>query len=121
MKKILVAEDEQALQMLIGDTLEDEGYEVDLVSNGREALKYIQQRDYDLVILDYMMPEMTGLEVIVNVKQLPDKQDLILMVLSAKSQQADQDRVKQTGADYYMTKPFSPMVLAEKVGEILSV
>ncbi len=119
MKRILVAEDEQALRMLIGDVLEDEGYIVTLVANGKEALEHIQNNDYELVIVDYMMPEMTGLEVISQTRQLPDKQDLIMLMLSAKSQQSDQARVKDIGANYFMPKPFSPSGLAKKVGEIL--
>ncbi|HZG72339.1 MAG TPA: response regulator [Chondromyces sp.] len=118
-KKLLLAEDEEVLRMLVVDTLEDEGYEIDEASDGEEAYELIQQNEYDLVILDYMMPQMTGLEVIEKIRQHPDKKDVKILMLSAKSQRMDQDRVLLAGADHFISKPFSPLHLLEKVGEIV--
>lgn len=119
MAKILLAEDEEVLRMLVVDTLEDEGYEIDEATDGEEALKMIEKNDYQLLILDYMMPMMTGVEVIEKVRSMPEKKDVNIIVLSAKSQVADQEYVKSIGADYFMSKPFSPMALAKMIGEIL--
>ena len=66
-----------------------------------------------------MMPLMTGLEVLEKIRKIPEKQNVKILILSAKSQQSDQDRVFDAGADYFMSKPFSPLKLAEKIGEIL--
>jgi CheY-like chemotaxis protein len=118
-KKLLLAEDEEVLRMLVVDTLEDEGYEIDEACDGEEAYELIERNDYDLVIIDYMMPQMTGLEVIEKVRKHPEKKDIRILMLSAKSQKVDQDRVLLAGADYFISKPFSPLYLVEKVEEIL--
>lgn len=119
MNRILLAEDEEILRMLVVDTLEDEGYEIDEASDGQEALELFQEHTYDLVIIDYMMPVFTGLEVIEKIRASSRNQDVKILMLSAKSQQYEQDRVLEAGADYFMAKPFSPLNLLKKVGEIL--
>ncbi|MBY0123257.1 response regulator [Bacillus sp. S/N-304-OC-R1] len=119
MNKILFAEDEEILRMLVVDTLEDEGYEIDEAADGQEALDLFNQHTYDLVIIDYMMPVFTGLEVIEKIRSSSRNQDVKILMLSAKSQQFEQDRVLAAGADYFMAKPFSPLNLLKKVGEIL--
>ncbi|WP_028563348.1 response regulator transcription factor [Paenibacillus pinihumi] len=119
MKKLLLAEDEPILRMLVVDTLEDEGYSIDEASDGEEAYQYITSGEYDLVILDYMMPKMTGIEIIEKVRQLPGKEQVKILMLSAKSQQAEQEKVLAAGADGFMSKPFSPLDLIDKVEEML--
>jgi DNA-binding response OmpR family regulator len=106
--------------MLITDTLEDEGYEIDVACDGQEALAMIEKNDYRLLILDYMMPKMTGLEVIPKVRSLPDRKHAKILMLSAKTQQSEQDRVMAAGADDFMPKPFSPMELVRRVEELLN-
>lgn len=120
MAKILLAEDEEVLRMLVVDTLEDEGYDLDEACDGKEAMELILANDYDLVLLDYMMPLLTGLEVIERVRQTPTKQDIKIMMLSAKSQLSDKERVINAGANYFMEKPFSPLDLVKQVEEILN-
>lgn len=119
-KRILLAEDEEVLRMLIADTLEDEGYAIDEACDGEEALEKITQQDYDLVLLDYMMPGMTGLDVTEKVRQMPEKAGLRILMLTAKSQKSDQDLARQIGVNYFMAKPFSPVELLDLVDEILS-
>lgn len=119
MNRILLVEDEEILRMLVVDTLEDEGYEIDEAADGQEALDLFQEHTYDLVIIDYMMPVFTGLEVIEKIRASSRNQDVKILMLSAKSQQFEQDRVLAAGADYFMAKPFSPLNLLKKVEEIL--
>lgn len=120
MARILLAEDEDVLRMLVLDTLEDEGYLIDEATDGDEAYQKIMSTEYDLVLLDYMMPGMTGIEVIEKVRQHPDKQQLKIMMLTAKSQQSDRERAEEIGANYFFSKPFSPLELIDVVGGILS-
>ena len=119
MARLLLAEDEAILRMLVTDTLEDEGYELDVAVDGQEALSLIQSRHYDLLILDYMMPKATGLDVIEQVRRMPERKDVKILMLSAKSQEAEQTKTLQAGADEFMSKPFSPLDLARKVKELL--
>lgn len=120
LKKLLLAEDEPVLRMLVSDTLEDEGYSLDVACDGEEALQYIKSEDYDLVILDHMMPKLTGLEVITEVRSLPDKANIKILMLSAKSQYQEQEKVRLAGANDFMSKPFSPIELALKIEAMLS-
>ncbi|MRX73112.1 response regulator [Bacillus lacus] len=120
MARILLAEDEEVLRMLVTDTLEDEGHDIDEAADGAEALSFIEQNQYDLILLDYMMPVHTGLELIEMMRELPMPQHAKVVMLSAKSQAADQQRVIEAGADYFISKPFSPLALAERIEEILS-
>lgn len=120
MKKILLAEDEEILRMLIVDTFEDMDYQVDEAEDGQQALHYIEENEYDLIILDYMMPIFTGLEVIEKVRRNVNKKDTKILMLSAKNQQFEQEKVLNAGANYFMSKPFSPIQLLEKVEAILN-
>lgn len=120
MSRILLAEDEEVLRMLIMDTLEDEEYDVDEAADGKEALDYLQNHEYDLVILDYMMPVFTGLEIIEKLRGGNETFQGKIMMLSAKSQTYEQEKIIQAGADYFMAKPFSPLKLVEKIAEILN-
>jgi CheY-like chemotaxis protein len=120
MKKILLAEDEEILRMLIVDTLEEMNYVLDEAEDGEEALQYSEKNQYDLIILDYMMPVYTGLEVIEKVRGDGINKETKILMLSAKNQQYEQERVLGAGAEYFMSKPFSPIELLEKVEEILN-
>jgi DNA-binding response OmpR family regulator len=120
LKKILLAEDEEILRMLIIDTLEEVDFAVDEAQDGQEALDLIEKNDYDLIILDYMMPVFTGLEVIQKIRSNPAKLNTKIMMLSAKSQQYEQEKVYEAGANYFMAKPFSPIELLNKIEGILN-
>lgn len=119
MKRILLAEDEEVLRMLVVDTLEDEDYIVDEAADGGEAFELWENHQYDLVILDYMMPVYTGLEVIEKIRRAETKERTKILMLSAKNQSYEQKQIVQAGADYFMAKPFSPMKLLELVEDIL--
>ncbi|WP_299743292.1 response regulator transcription factor [Rossellomorea sp. y25] len=120
MARILIAEDEEVLRMLMVDTLEDEGHELDEAADGREAVDQIMENDYDLILLDYMMPLLSGLEVIERVRNSPEKSTVKIMMVSAKSQQSDKDLVLKSGADYFIAKPYSPAELVQRIEDILN-
>ncbi|CAM3783121.1 response regulator transcription factor [Mesobacillus thioparans] len=120
MKRILLAEDEEILRMLIMDTLEEEDYQVVEACDGQEALSFLKNGKYDLIVLDYMMPVYSGLEIIVKIRQNGINKDVPIMMLSAKSQLSEQEQVMAAGADYFMAKPFSPLELLGKVRDILN-
>lgn len=120
MARLLLAEDEAVLRMLVVDTLEDEGHEIHTAADGEEALSKLKQGRYDLVILDHMMPKMTGLEVLLLARKMPEHQQTKIIMLSAKSQQSEQEKVLAAGADEFMSKPFSPLELVARVGDMLN-
>lgn len=117
MARILLAEDEEVLRMLVVDTLEEEGYTIDEAVDGGEAYTKIQQNVYDLILLDYMMPVYTGLEVIQKIRA--DGIETKVVMLSAKSQLSEQEKVLNAGANAFISKPFSPIELAERIGAML--
>ena len=120
MKRILLAEDEEILRMLIVDTLEELDFAIDEAEDGEEALHFSEKNQYDLIIVDYMMPVYTGLEVIEKVREDGVNKNTKILMLSAKNQQYEQEKVIGAGAEYFMSKPFSPIELIEKVEEILN-
>lgn len=120
MTRILLAEDEEVLRMLIVDIFEDEDYRIDVAEDGGEAMEFLKENEYDLVILDYMMPVYTGLEVIEKVRFAETDKHTKILMLSAKNQSYEKERIMETGADYFMAKPFSPLELLNLVGEILN-
>ena len=117
MKKVLVADDESTLRMLIVDSIEDMDLEIDEARDGIESLEKIQSTEYDLIILDYMMPGMTGVEVLEQLSR--EKKDrAVILMLTAKAQERDKELAKKAGVDHFMTKPFSPMKLMDFVEEV---
>lgn len=118
MKRILVADDEEILRMLICDSLEDLGFDIDEAEDGADALEKVSATAYDLLILDYMMPQLTGLEVIEQMSADVRARTPILM-LTAKAQEADRQQAMEKGANYFMSKPFSPVELIAFVEELL--
>ena len=120
MCKIIVADDEGALRLLITGTLEIGNYNIVEAENGIEALELVKQERPDLIILDVMMPGMTGYEVCKRIKTNPDIADTKVLILTAKDQQSDKKAALEALADFYLSKPFSPMKLLSMVEEILS-
>lgn len=118
MQKILIVDDEEILRMLIRDTLEDSPYILDEAENGQDALDKLLIEDYDLVLLDNMMPILTGMEVLENLPTAR-KESMIILMLTAKAQKQDREAIFEAGADYFMAKPFSPVELLLMIEEIL--
>jgi len=120
-KKILIADDERSLRILISGTLEIGEFEVVEVDNGIDAIKAAQSEKPDLVILDVMMPGMTGYEVCERIKTTKELKNIKVLILTAKGQQSDREAAQNAQADYYISKPFSPTELLETVKNILEV
>lgn len=119
MAKILIVDDEPSLRFLVSASLEDEGYELQEAADGQLAYELIQVVKPDLIILDVMMPVMTGYELCNLIKQDPSMRDIIVVMLTAKGQEQDQLASKEVGADYYLRKPFSPLELIDTVNTLL--
>ena len=112
MSRILIIEDEEAIAELEKDYLELSGYEVEIAYRGDQGLLKAMKEDYDLIILDLMLPEVDGFEICRVVRE--EKNTPIIMV-SAKKDDIDKIRGLGLGADHYMTKPFSPSELVARV------
>ncbi|MBP5198022.1 MAG: response regulator transcription factor [Lachnospiraceae bacterium] len=112
MSKILIIEDEGAIADLEKDYLELSGFEVDISNEGDEGLKKALADEYDLVVLDLMLPGMDGFEVCKNIRE---KKDIPILMVSARKDDIDKIRGLGLGADDYMTKPFSPSELVARV------
>ena len=119
MKRILLAEDDEILRMLITDTLEEEEFQVEEAKDGFEAAELLASCSYDLLIIDYMMPVYSGVEVIEKVRRGGMNKEVTIVMLSAKSQQTEQEKAIKAGADFFIAKPFSPLELLAKVRGIL--
>ena len=117
--RVLVADDDPDIRRLIVFTLRRRGHTVAEAESGNSALDLIRQEHPDLVVLDVMMPGMTGIEVARTLKQDPATAAIPIIMLSAKGQAAEVDAGLESGARAYMVKPFSTQELASKVAEIL--
>ena len=102
--RILVVEDEKRLNRIISEALEDEGYSVDSCFNGLDALDYAAGADYDVIILDIMMPKMDGLEVVRRLRARGNSTPVLF--LTARDSVADRVTGLESGGDYYLVKPF---------------
>ena len=112
MSKILIIEDEEAIADLEKDYLELSGFEVEIENRGDVGLRRALEGEYDLFILDLMLPEMDGFEIC---RQIRDKKNTPIIMVSAKKDDIDKIRGLGLGADDYMTKPFSPSELVARV------
>ena len=112
MSKLLIIEDEEAIADLEKDYLELSDFEVDIEYDGNNGLKAALERDYDLIILDLMLPGVDGFEVC---RQIRDSKNIPIIIVSAKKDDIDKIRGLGLGADDYLTKPFSPSELVARV------
>jgi len=119
-KKILVVEDELKIRNVISMYLKKEGFSVLETGDGLEALSLTEKEKPDLIILDIMLPGMSGYEVCRKIKSNEDTKDIIIVILSAKGQEWEKSEGYQVGADLYEIKPFSPRQLINNVKTIIS-
>ncbi len=114
---ILVVDDEDRIRRLLTMYLTREGYEVDEAVDGAEALEKVLEKDYDCILLDQMMPEKDGLEVLKELREM--KKMIPVMMLTAKGEEADRVTGFESGADDYIVKPFSPREVVLRVKAVL--
>ena len=117
--RILVVEDEEALCALLEYNLTREGFDVVLCRDGEEALDLIKDDKPDLLILDWMLPHVSGIEICRQVRARGDTRDVPIIMLTARGEEEDRIRGLDTGADDYMTKPFSMTELIARVRAVL--
>ena len=115
MSLVMIIEDEESLAMLLSYNLEKEGYEVATVSNGLNAVSEIERLMPAVILLDWMLPEISGVEICKMVRAKPDIQNIPIIMLTAKSQEEDKIKGLGAGADDYVTKPFSVPELMARV------
>ena len=115
MAKLLIIEDEADIRELISFNLEMSGYEVLKARDGEEGLRMARSEKPDLIILDLMLPGMDGLKVCSHLKKDSDVKDVPVIMLTARSEDDDIISGLETGADDYITKPFSPRILIARV------
>ncbi|GMQ24145.1 hypothetical protein Aoki45_08270 [Algoriphagus sp. oki45] len=113
--RVLLAEDNELNQQLMTLMFEQLGFEYDTVKSGKEALQRVQEKDFDVVLMDVQMPDMNGLEATREIRKLKDKKGLIIIGLSANVFEEDQKEALKAGMDDYLTKPIRLAVLADKL------
>lgn len=116
---VLLVEDDDAISMLLRYNLEKEGYDVGLAMDGEEALLMASERLPDMVILDWMLPKVPGIEVCRRLRAKPDARNIPIIMLTARGEETDRIRGLDTGADDYITKPFSTTELLARVRAVM--
>jgi len=117
--RILIVEDEEALTLLLRYNLEAEGYQVETVARGDDADTRLKEALPDLVILDWMLPGLSGIELCRRLRARPDTQSLPIIMLTARGEESERIRGLATGADDYIVKPFSVPELVARVRALL--
>jgi two-component system phosphate regulon response regulator PhoB len=117
--RILIVEDEPALVTMLRYNLEAEGFSVDAATDGREALTIVAETPPDLMLLDWMLPTMSGLEVCRQLRRRVESRNLPIIMITARGEESDRVRGLDSGADDYITKPFSPKELIARVRAVL--
>jgi two-component system phosphate regulon response regulator PhoB len=117
--KVLIVEDEAALAEMLRYNLEAEGYDVRHTARGDEAEVLVAEEHPDLVLLDWMLPEVSGIEICRRIRARPDSRNVPILMLTARGEEADRIRGLSVGADDYVVKPFSLPELMARVRAIL--
>jgi CheY-like chemotaxis protein len=121
LKTVVIADDEPSMRLLVHATIESDDYTVVEAGDGTQAWAMIQQHRPSLVLLDVQMPGKSGLEVLQLVKADPNLAATKVILLTAKAQESDIETGLIAGADFYLTKPFSPLDLLTRVEEALQL
>ncbi len=116
---ILIVEDEAPLVTMLRYNLERQGFRVDEAADGQEAITKISETRPDLVLLDWMLPAISGIEVCRQIRRRPGTRDLPVIMVTARAEEADSVRALNTGADDYITKPFSIDNLVARIRALL--
>lgn len=112
---VLVVEDELAQREVLAYNLEAEGFRVSKAANGEEAMLLVDEDSPDIIVLDWMMPNLSGIEVCRRLKTRPDTRSIPIIMLSARTEEVDKVRGLETGADDYVVKPYSVVELMARV------
>lgn len=118
--KLLIADDEDGIRSLVRMTLESDRLEILEAADGNEAVELARAHHPQLILLDVMMPGISGFEVCRTLKSDRATAGIAVVMLTARAQDADREEGEEAGADGYFTKPFSPVALMRKVDEILA-
>lgn len=120
--KILIADDESSLRTLLRAVMSSEEgeFELDEAVDGDDTLIKIKANKPDLVILDVMMPGLSGFEVCEKIKRDEKLKDIIVLILTAKGQETDKEWANSVGADCFLSKPFSPLELLDTIKDLLA-
>jgi CheY-like chemotaxis protein len=121
LRTVLIADDESSIRLLVHATIESDDYTVVEASDGAQAWALAQQLKPSLVLLDVQMPGQSGLEVLRSIKADPDLKATRVILLTSKAQERDIEVGLIAGADFYLTKPFSPLDLLTRVEEALEL
>ncbi len=116
---ILIVDDDPYIQRSLSFVFRKEGFDVEVASNGEEALKKAKELKPKLIFLDLMMPKINGFDLCKRIKSDKELSDCYVMILTAKGQEIDKERGFSEGADDFITKPFSPKELVVKVRNII--
>ena len=116
---ILVVEDEAAIATMLRYNLEKQGFRVEEATDGQEAMDRIAEATPDLVLLDWMLPVMSGIEVCRQIRRRPETRELPVIMLTARTEDQDAVRALNTGADDYITKPFGIEALMARIRALL--
>lgn len=117
--KILVIEDEEPIQTLVQYNLESDGFKVFLTDDGEEALAMAEAHQPDLILLDWMLPNMSGIEILRQLRRDPNMRNIPVIMVSARGEEEDRVRGLDVGADDYIVKPFSPSELIARIKAVL--
>lgn len=116
---VMVVEDEEALGLVLKYNLEKDGYDVSVVTNGNKVIAEVESQNPSVVLMDWMLPEISGLELVKLIRSKPDIKDVPIIMLTAKGEEEDKIKGLSSGADDYVTKPFSiPELLARVKAQI---
>jgi DNA-binding response OmpR family regulator len=118
MRKLLIADDESGIRSLVRMTLERDAYEIFEAADGEQALALAREHHPEVVLLDVMMPKLSGFEVCRALKDDPTTAEATVVMLTAKAQDSDRQQGIAAGADDYFTKPFSPLALLRKIDQV---
>lgn len=118
-EKVLVVEDEKEIAELIAYTLKKEKFNVDIAFDGEDALKKLRDHFYEIVVLDLMLPKISGIEICKIIRNTPKMQKTGVIIVTVRAEEFDKVLGLEMGADDYVTKPFSPRELVARIKSIL--
>jgi len=117
--RVLIVEDEPPLVELLSYNLEKAGFQIHIARDGEEALLAVEERKPDLILLDWMLPYVSGIEICRRIRRNPETRNVPIIILTARGEEDDRIRGLEAGADDYVVKPFSPSELVARVRAVL--